>query len=93
MVSCVGDTVQGHYQEDSLTKVLLEQYKDKAFTLNYFTLNQKEEDIWGLFLLKESLIFQNCVKKRSASKRQNDTLTLMYQSQRTREDILKWIVL
>ena len=45
MVSCVEDTVQGHYQEDSLTKVLLEQYKDKAFTLNYFTLNQKEEDI------------------------------------------------
>ena len=93
MVSWVGDTVQGHYQEDLFTKVLLEHYKDKAFTLNYFTSNQKEEDIWGLFLLKESLIFQNCVKKISASKRQNDTLTLMYQSQRTREDILKWIVL
>ena len=39
--------------------------------------------------MRESLIFQNCVEETSARKRQNGTLSLMYQSQRTREDILK----
>ena len=48
---------------DSFTKAVLERYKDKAKIL-YIEL--KEEEILGLFLLKESLIFQNCVKETSA---------------------------
>ena len=50
-------------------------------------------EILESFLPKESLIFQNCVKKTSASKRQNGTLSLMYQNQRTREDALKQVIL
>ena len=46
-----------------MTKAVLERYKDKAKIL-YIEL--KEEEILGLFLLKESFIFQNCVKDRSA---------------------------
>ena len=44
---------------DSFTKAVLERYKDKAKILY---IESKEEKILGLFLLKESLIFQNCVK-------------------------------
>ena len=66
------------------------RYTDKAKILH---IERKEEEILGLFLLKESLIFQKCLKETSASKKQNDILYLMYQSQRTWEGILKGIVL
>ena len=75
---------------DPYSKVVLERYKDKAKLLY---IERKEENILGLFLLKESLIFQTCVKETSASKRQNGTLSLMYQSQKAWEDILKRVVL
>ena len=73
---------------DSFTKAVLERYKDKAKILE-----SKGAEILGLFFLKESLIFQKCVKETSASERQNGTLILMHQSQRTWEDILKRVVL
>ena len=66
------------------------RYTDKAKILH---IERKEEEILGLFLLKESLIFQKYLKETSASKKQNDILYLMYQSQRTWEGILKRIVL
>ena len=75
---------------DSYSKVVLERYKDKAKLLY---IERKEEKILGLFLLKESLTFQTCVKEISAGKRQNGTLSLMYQSQKIWEDILKRVVL
>ena len=78
MVIWVRNTMQGYYQERFFAKAALERYKDKAKILY---IEPKEEEILGLFLPKESLIFQNCVKETSASKRQNGTL--MYQSQRT----------
>ena len=48
---------------DSFTKVVLERYKDKAKILY---IEPKREEILGLFLVRESLIFQNCVKETSA---------------------------
>ena len=73
---------------DSFTKAVLEHYKDKAKILE-----SKEEEIFGLFLLKESLIFQNCVKETSASKTQNGTFNDSYQSQRTWGNILEQVIL
>ena len=74
-------------ETDSFTKPVLEYYKDKAKS---FTMNQRKplRKILGLLLLKE-----NCVKETSVSQKQNGTLYLMYQSQRTWGDILKWVVL
>ena len=90
MVSWVWNTVQVNIITDPFTKTVLERYKDKAKILY---IEPKEEEIQELFFLTESSIFQNSVKKTYASKRQNGTLSLMYQSKRTWEDILKRVVL
>ena len=50
---------------DPYSKVVLERYKDKAKLLY---IERKEENILGLFLLKESLIFQTCVKENLQAK-------------------------
>ena len=53
---------------DSFTKAVLKGYKDKA---NILYVELKEETILGIFLPKECLIFQDCVKEIFASKWEN----------------------
>ena len=65
---------------DSFTKAVLERYWDKTKILY---IKSKEEEILGLFLAKKSLIFQNCMQEIPDMERQNGTLSLMHQSQKT----------
>ena len=60
------DMAQSHYQ-DAFTKPVLERYKDKAKIL---CIEPKDKKVLGLFFSKESLIFHNCAKETSASRRQ-----------------------
>ena len=76
------------FKTGSFTKAVLERYKDKT---NILYIEPKEEETLGLFLLTETWIFQNCEKETPASKGPNGTLSLMYQSQRAWEDILKQV--